>query len=103
MDSFLLFVLLGLGAGSVYALLGLGLVLKYRSTGVIDFAHGAVAMYSAYVFVNLRSRGVLELPWIVLPHEIQLVPTTVTFGVTTGMDLLPALLITLAYGTALGY
>ncbi len=94
MSSFLLFVLLGLGAGSVYALLGLGLVLKYRATGVIDFAHGAVAMYSAYVFVNLRSRGALELPWIVLPHEVQLTPGP--------MDLIPAVLITVVYGTGLG-
>ncbi len=95
MSAFLLFVLLGLGAGSVYALLGLGLVLKYRSTGVIDFAHGAIAMYSAYVFVNLRSTGVLELPWIVLPHAIPL-----TGG--QPMDLAPALIITLVYGTVLG-
>ncbi len=72
MSDFLLFLLLGLGAGAVYALLGLGLVLKYRSTGVIDFAHGAIAMWSAYVFVNLRSTGVLELPWPVIPHEIHL-------------------------------
>lgn len=94
MNEFLLFLLLGLGAGAVYALLGLGLVLKFRSTGVIDFAHGAVAMFSAYVFVNLRSRGVLELPWIVLPHEIPLAPG--------GMDVLPALVITLVYGAAFG-
>ena len=94
MSDFLLFLLLGLGAGAVYALLGLGLVLKYRSTGVIDFAHGAIAMWSAYVFVNLRSTGVLELPWIVLPHELALSPV--------GMDVLPALGITLVYGTALG-
>lgn len=94
MSEFLLFLLLGLGAGSVYALLGLGLVLKHRSTGVIDFAHGAVAMFSAYVFVNLRSNGVLQLPWIVLPHEIRLAPD--------GMDVLPALAISLVYGTVLG-
>jgi len=92
--AFLLFLLLGLGAGSVYALLGLGLVLKYRSTGVIDFAQGAVAMWGAYVFVNLRSTGALQLPWIVLPHAIQLTPGP--------MDLVPALAITLVYGTALG-
>jgi branched-subunit amino acid ABC-type transport system permease component len=91
----LLFLLLGLGAGGVYALLGLGLVLKYRATQVIDFAHAAVAMYSAYVFVNLRSNGRLELPWIVLPHEIQIS--------SAGIDVLPALAITLAYGTLLGY
>ncbi len=95
MNLVLLFLLLGLGAGGVYALLGLGLVLKYRATQVIDFAHAAVAMYSAYVFVNLRSNGRLELPWIVLPHEIQIA--------SAGIDVLPALAITLVYGTLLGY
>ena len=38
-----------------------GLVLKYRSAGVVDFAHGAVAMFIAYVFINLAaSWGALE-------------------------------------------
>ena len=52
MSSYLLFFLLGLGGGSVYAILGLGLVLKYRCTGVVDFAPGAVAMYGAYFFIG---------------------------------------------------
>lgn len=93
-SSYLLFLLLGLGAGSVYALLGLGMVLKFRSTGVIDFAQGAVAMFGAYVFLSLRADGTLQLPWIVLPHEIRLS--------ATGLGLLPALAITLVYGTLLG-
>lgn len=94
MSTYLLFVLLGLGAGSVYALLGLGMVLKYRSTGVIDFSQGAVAMFGAYVFLGLRTEGTLQLPWIVLPHELRLS--------STGMAVLPALVITLVYGTLLG-
>ena len=57
MSSYILFVILGLGAGATYAILGQGLVLKYRSAGVVDFAHGAVAMFIAYVFVHLRSFG----------------------------------------------
>jgi branched-subunit amino acid ABC-type transport system permease component len=67
----LLFLLLGLGAGGVYALLALGLVLQYRSSGVINFAHGAVAMFVAYVFVRLRGYGEFELPWPLLPHTIK--------------------------------
>ena len=62
MSTYLLFFLLGLGGGSVYAILGLGLVLKYRSAGVVNFAQGAVAMYGAYVFIGLRTSGVLQLP-----------------------------------------
>ena len=54
MSSYILFLILGLGSGATYAILGQGLVLKYRSAGVVDFAHGAVAMFIAYVFVNLR-------------------------------------------------
>jgi ABC-type branched-subunit amino acid transport system permease subunit len=94
MSVYLLFLLLGLGAGSVYALLGLGLVLKYRSTGVIDFAQGAVAMFGAYVFLSLRATGQLQLPWVALKHEV-----TVHSG---GMGTVPALLITLVYGAVLG-
>jgi ABC-type branched-subunit amino acid transport system permease subunit len=94
MSVYLLFLLLGLGAGSVYALLGLGLVLKYRSTGVIDFAQGAVAMFGAYVFLSLRSTGDLQLPWVALKHQV-----TVHSG---GMPVIPALLITLVYGAILG-
>jgi ABC-type branched-subunit amino acid transport system permease subunit len=94
MSTYVLFLLLGLGAGSVYALLGLGMVLKYRSTGVVDFAQGAAAMWGAYTYLNLRNRGVLELPWVKLPHEL-----TVSAG---GLGVLPAALLTAGYGTALG-
>jgi ABC-type branched-subunit amino acid transport system permease subunit len=93
-SSYLLFFLLGLGGGSVYAILGLGLVLKYRSTGVVDFAQGAVAMYGAYVFIGLRTNGVLQLPWIWLPHQVTLSHH--------GVPAIPALIITLAYGAVLG-
>lgn len=48
------FLLLGLGLGGAYALLALGLVTIYRGTGVLNFGQGAVAMFSAYVFFNLR-------------------------------------------------
>jgi ABC-type branched-subunit amino acid transport system permease subunit len=93
-STYLLFLLLGLGAGSVYSLLGLGLVLKYRSTGVVDFAQGAIAMFGAYVFLKLRSSGELQLPWVALAHQVPLS--------SHGMGLWPALLITLVYGTLLG-
>src|SRR5215210_5331162 len=61
-DRTLVFLLLGLGAGAVYASLGLGLVLVHRVSGVVHVAHGAVAAYVAYVFVELRGAGDLVLP-----------------------------------------
>lgn len=50
--GFVLFVDLtvaGLSQGGVLALSGLGLVLTFRSTGVLNFAHGAIAMFVAFV------------------------------------------------------
>ncbi|MEU6304808.1 ABC transporter permease subunit [Streptomyces chartreusis] len=41
--------LAGLSVGSAAALTGIGLVVTYRSTGVLNFAHGAIAMVCAYV------------------------------------------------------
>lgn len=41
--------LAGLSVGSAAALTGIGLIVTYRSTGVLNFAHGAIAMVCAYV------------------------------------------------------
>ncbi|MCX4810003.1 ATP-binding cassette domain-containing protein [Streptomyces sp. NBC_01239] len=41
--------LAGLSVGSAAALSGIGLIVTYRATGVLNFAHGAVAMVCAYV------------------------------------------------------
>src|ERR1700722_3010740 len=95
MSSYLLFLILGLGSGATYAILGQGLVLKYRSAGVVDFAHGAVAMFIAYVFVNLRTFGQLELPVVLIPHQISL---NSGHGINTTL----AIVISLVYAAILG-
>src|SRR6266480_494429 len=95
MASYFLFLILGLGSGATYAILGQGLVLKYRSAGVVDFAHGAVAMFIAYVFINLRSFGQLELPVVLIPHQISLNGGA---GLNTGL----AIVISLVYAAVLG-
>ncbi|HTN81796.1 MAG TPA: ATP-binding cassette domain-containing protein [Acidimicrobiales bacterium] len=51
------FALLGLGAGSVYALVALGLVLVYRGSGVLNFAQGAMGMIGAFTFYVWRDDG----------------------------------------------
>jgi branched-chain amino acid transport system permease protein len=48
------FAVLGVGLGGAYALLALGVVAIFRGTGVPNFSQGAVAMFSAYTFFNLR-------------------------------------------------
>jgi branched-subunit amino acid ABC-type transport system permease component len=54
MRSYLPYVVIGLNTGAVYALASLGLVLTYRTSGVFNFAHGAVGMSATYAFYSLR-------------------------------------------------
>ena len=49
MSDLLRFALLGLGTGGIYALLGLGLVVIYRGSGVINFAQAGFALVGAYL------------------------------------------------------
>jgi branched-chain amino acid transport system permease protein len=49
MALFLQNLLNGLSAGSLYALLAVGLVLIYKSSQVLNFAHGALAMLATFV------------------------------------------------------
>jgi ABC-type branched-subunit amino acid transport system permease subunit len=93
MSSYILFLLLGLGSGAVYGMLALGLVLKHRAAGVVDFGHGAVAMFIAYVYLGLREDGSLQFPWVIVPHEIR-------FGHSVATA--PAIVISLVYAAALG-
>ena len=46
-------VVSGLAAGGVYALLALALVIIHRSTGVINFAQGEMALLSTYIAYSL--------------------------------------------------
>ena len=57
MHTVLTFAVLGLGAGGVYGLLGSGLVLIYRGSGLVNFAHGAMAMSAAYLFYEFTQKG----------------------------------------------
>jgi ABC-type branched-subunit amino acid transport system ATPase component/branched-subunit amino acid ABC-type transport system permease component len=68
----LLFALLGLGTGAVYAGLGVGLVITHKGSGVVNFAQGAVAMWGAFVYLGLRTTGRLYLPVVGLPASIGL-------------------------------
>jgi branched-chain amino acid transport system permease protein len=55
----------GLSTGSIYALVGLGLVLAFKGTGILNFAHGELVALGAYVALFLTAS--LHLPyWQVL-------------------------------------
>jgi branched-chain amino acid transport system permease protein len=58
----LLFLIVGLGAGAAYAAIAMALVTTYRGTGVINIAQGAMAMWAAFAYDELRRQGDLILP-----------------------------------------
>jgi branched-chain amino acid transport system permease protein len=57
MHRFIDLTLNGLTIGSVYSALALALVLIWRSTRVLNFAQGAMAMFTTYVAVSVIDRG----------------------------------------------
>ncbi|RLL46834.1 branched-chain amino acid ABC transporter permease [Oceanobacillus piezotolerans] len=57
----------GLIFGCVYALVALGLVLIYKTTEVVNFAHGEMAMFSTFIsYVLLTSYGLSYVPAFLL-------------------------------------
>jgi branched-chain amino acid transport system permease protein len=49
MSEFAAYTIIGLSVGAIFALAALGIVLIYRATGVLNFAHGAMGMFSTFV------------------------------------------------------
>ncbi len=50
------YTLLGLGVGAIYAISALGLVSVYRGSRVVNLAHGGIALWGAYIFLELRDK-----------------------------------------------
>ena len=92
MSIYVEFLLLGLGNGGVFAALAMALVVTYRSSGVLNFATGAQALYAAYTYSLLRN-GQLLVP---IPG---LGPT---INVGSSWAFWPALLVTLAISAVMG-
>jgi branched-subunit amino acid ABC-type transport system permease component len=49
MAAFAAYTIIGLSLGGIFSLAALGIVLIYRTTGVLNFAHGAMGMFSTFV------------------------------------------------------
>jgi len=58
MRDFLQVLIVGLGDGAVYAMLGLGLVVIFRSTGLLNFAQGEMSMFSTFIVWTIWNAGV---------------------------------------------
>jgi branched-chain amino acid transport system permease protein len=57
---------IGLFNGAIYGLAAMGVVLTYKTSGIFNFAYGAVAMFSAFSFWQLRDGWGLS-QWIAVP------------------------------------
>lgn len=54
-------------SAAIYAIAASGLVVTYTTSGIFNFAHGAIAMISAYVYWQLSSPNGWDLPvWLSL-------------------------------------
>jgi ABC-type branched-subunit amino acid transport system ATPase component/branched-subunit amino acid ABC-type transport system permease component len=70
------FVLLGLAIGSLYGVAAQGIVVIFRSSGVVNFAQGAFIMTGGYTYFELRS----QLNWPAVPALL----TTLAVGALIG-------------------
>ena len=61
MSDFLPFIVIGITTGAVYGLAGVGLVLTYKTSGIFNFAYGAVAALAVFVFYFLHTEH--GMPW----------------------------------------
>jgi len=67
-------ILVGMSYGSVYALLAVGLVLTYKTSGVFNLAYGAQAFVSAAVYYDLRVRHDFPIPVAFLVAVVLVAP-----------------------------
>ncbi len=109
-------LLFGIASGALVSAIALGVVLTYKGSGVVNFASGALAMYVAYVYGDLRSKGQVFVP--PLPNPLALVegiahkagdkglklphwPTEISFG-GGHWGFFPALLVALVFAVVIG-
>jgi branched-chain amino acid transport system permease protein len=109
--EFLGYTVVGLVVGSVYAIAASGLVVTYTTSGIFNFAHGAIGMVSAFAYWEATERhdvsAIIALPLVVgvlapalgvlverlVVRRLRHAPVEVTLVVTLG------LLLALLYGS----
>jgi ABC-type branched-subunit amino acid transport system ATPase component/branched-subunit amino acid ABC-type transport system permease component len=54
-ETFLNLVISGIVTGAIYSIMASGLVLTYQTSGIFNFAHGAIAFATAYFYYQLHT------------------------------------------------
>jgi len=69
-DKFLIFTITGISLAAVYAIAACGLVVTYTTSGIFNFAHGAVGMIAAFTYWQFHDawgwHELFALPMVVL-------------------------------------
>ena len=67
MTDFLAFTVVGIVTGCIYAVAASGLVVTYTTSGIFNFAHGAVGMFMAFLVWELHvNRGWPLVPTLLI-------------------------------------
>ncbi|MEY2465137.1 MAG: branched-chain amino acid transport system permease protein livM [Acidimicrobiaceae bacterium] len=74
MTTFLTYTIIGLVVGAVYSIAASGLVLTYTTSGIFNFAHGAIGMVSAFSYWELRVHRGWPAPLALLVVIVVLAP-----------------------------
>ena len=74
------FIVLGLALGGVFAMSGVGLVVLYRATGVLNLAYGAIGAVGALVAWSLLDRTGTPEPGGLTSGELLWAARTVAAG-----------------------
>jgi ABC-type branched-subunit amino acid transport system ATPase component/branched-subunit amino acid ABC-type transport system permease component len=78
MRDLLPFIVAGIASGSIYSLAGVGLVVTYRTSGIFNFAHGALASVGAFGFYILWSEHGI-------PLGLSVILAVPVFGIALGL------------------
>jgi branched-chain amino acid transport system permease protein len=80
MEKFFVFLIIGVSVSAIYAVSATGLVVTYITSGVFNFAHGAIGMFLAFVYWELS----VNQGW---PQPVALVVTLLVIAPAIGVAL----------------
>lgn len=66
MSTFIVFTILGLGIGAMYALPAIGVVLVFRSSGVVNISAGSTGMIGAFAWWEVAGHRGIPMPLAIL-------------------------------------
>lgn len=106
MEEFLGYLILGVSTGFIYSLIGMGFIILYKCSGVLNLAQGEVVVISAYVFYALATQlgapiAVAFIGTFLLAIILGLIIERFTMRPLIGQTLLTMVIVTLAIASLL--